>query len=338
MQANPVLAEVIRGNWIENIHRGAYCVTDAAGKVIAASGDIERPVFPRSAIKSMQALALFQSGAVEKFKLDDEAIALACASHDGEPEHVAGVQRFLEAIGCTVDDLECGAHAPTNPAARKALFASGETPTAIFNNCSGKHAGMLAVAKALGVPTENYTNREHPVQQLVRAGVEAVIGENLTTDRCGTDGCSIPTWAAPLRAFAQGFARMNTGEGLSPEIAAASSRIFSAASTHPFLVRGTGTLDTDLMTAFDGRLMLKIGAEGVFCGAVRDSDIGFALKIDDGNMKAAEVVIAALLLAIAHPSETERAALETRAAFSFSNWRKLQVGKITATDAAYPLI
>ncbi|UJQ95774.1 asparaginase [Mariluticola halotolerans] len=338
MQANPVLAEVVRGNWIENIHRGAYCVADSSGKVIASSGDIERAIFPRSAIKSMQALALFQSGAVEKFGLDDEAIALACASHDGEPGHVAGVQRMLDKIGCTIEDLECGAHAPTNPDARKALFASGEKPTAIVNNCSGKHAGMLAVAKALDVPIENYTSRDHAVQQLVRAGVEEVIGESLTTDRCGTDGCSIPTWAAPIRAFAQGFARMNAGTGLCPEIASASQRIFAAASNNPFLVRGSDTLDTNVMTAFEGRLMLKIGAEGVFCGAVRDSGLGFALKIDDGNMKAAEVVVSALLLAIAHPNEAERAELEKQAGHRMFNWRKLEVGKVTATDAAYPLI
>lgn len=336
MQANPVLAEVTRGNWVENRHRGAFCIVDAKGSILASAGDIERPTFPRSAIKAMQALAMFQSGAVEKFGLDDEAIALACASHNGEPEHVAAVERFLDKIGCSIDDLECGVQPPTDSKARKALAASGSKPTAIFNNCSGKHTGMLAVAKALGVPTKGYSAREHTVQKLVRTSVEAVIGESLTTDRCGTDGCSIPTWAAPLNVFAQGFARMASGNDLSPELENASKRIFDAATAHPFLVRGTNTLDTDLMTAFEGRLMIKIGADGVYCGALRDTGIGFALKVDDGSLKVAEVIASAMLLSITHPKGKEFTVLENYATHTLSNWRKIEVGQIIATDAARP--
>lgn len=332
-QANPVLIETERGNWVENHHRGAFCIADGYGDILAAAGDIERAIFPRSAIKAMQALAMFQSGAVEKFKLGDEAIALACASHHSEPEHVVAVQRFLDFIGCTIDDLECGDQPPSDAKARRALVASGAKPSAIHNNCSGKHSGMLAVAKALGVETKDYSNRDHEVQKLVRQSVEAVIGESLTTGRCGTDGCSIPTWAAPLRSFAQGFARMATGEGLTPELGAASKRIFDAATSHPFLVRGTNTLDSDLMAAFEGRLMIKIGADGVYCGALRDRGIGFALKIDDGNMKAAEVAVASLLLTAGSPSALEKSALEKYATNTLSNWRKIEVGKMSATDA-----
>src|SRR5690606_9814875 len=139
-------------------------------------------------------------------------LALACASHHGEDAHVEGVGHFLERLGLSAADLECGAHQPADATARAALRAAGREPSPLHNNCSGKHSGMLSVALAMGVPTEGYVGREHAVQQAVRAAVEAVIGEPLSEERCGTDGCSIPTWAAPLRAFARGFARMASGK------------------------------------------------------------------------------------------------------------------------------
>ncbi|MBI4922276.1 MAG: asparaginase [Devosia nanyangense] len=336
--ANPILAELTRGNWVENRHRGAFVVIDAGGKIIASAGDIERPVFPRSAIKSMQALAMVTSGAIDKFHLEDEELALACASHQGEEFHVAGVTSFLGHIGLGIADLECGAHAPSYPPAREKLRARGEQPSAVHNNCSGKHSGMLAVAEALGVPTARYVDRDHPVQQAVRAGIELVVGEPLTVDRCGTDGCSIPTWAAPLRAFAQGFARMATGEGLPQDIAAAARRIFDAATAYPHLVGGTGSLDTDAMRAFGGKLFQKGGAEGVQCGAVRDKGWGYALKVDDGNMAASHAMVATLLLAIAYPDAAQRAVLTRFATQTIRNVRGLEVGTLRATAGISPKV
>ncbi|RYE11226.1 MAG: asparaginase [Hyphomicrobiales bacterium] len=337
-RANPVLAEVSRGNWIENRHRGAFVVIDAGGRIIASAGDIERPVFPRSAVKSMQALAMVTSGAIDKFQLKDEELALACASHQGEEFHVAGVTSFLGHLGLAPSDLECGAHAPSYAPAREKLRASGAQPTALHNNCSGKHSGMLAVAEALGVPTAHYVDRDHPVQRAVRAGMELVVGEPLSVDRCGTDGCSIPTWAAPLRAFATGFARMATGEGLPADIAAAARRIFDAATAHPHLVGGTGTLDTDVMCAFGGRLFQKGGAEGVQCGAVRNRGWGYALKVDDGNMQASQAMVATLLLAIADPDDAQRQVLERFAMQTTKNVRGLEVGAMRATSTMSPAV
>ncbi len=175
---------------------------------IASAGDISRSVFPRSAIKSMQALAMVTSGAIDRFGLSDEELALACASHHGEDVHVLGVTHFLDHLGLDADDLECGAHQPTNSRAREALRRAGAEPSQLHNNCSGKHSGMLSVARALGVDTHDYVTRGHPVQVAVRKAIETVIGEPLSEDRCGTDGCSIPTWAAPLSGFARGFAKM----------------------------------------------------------------------------------------------------------------------------------
>jgi len=336
MDANPILAELVRGNWVENRYRGAFVVSDAQGNVIASAGDIDRPVFPRSAVKSMQAMALVTSGAIDKFDLTDEELALSCASHQGEDVHIAGVTSYLSHIGLGIADLECGAHAPTFGPAREKLRDSGQSPSAVHNNCSGKHSGMLAVAEALGVSTAHYVDRDHAVQQEVRSGIETILHEPLNTDRCGTDGCSIPTWAAPLRQFAAGFARMATGEGLPEDFARGARRIFDAATSHPELVGGTGNLDTEVMRAFGGRLMQKGGAEGVQCGAVRDKGWGYALKVDDGNMAASHAMVATLLLAIADPDAAQEHVLKRFAVQVVRNVRGLDVGLIKATAAMRP--
>ena len=336
MDANPILAEMTRGNWVENRHRGAFVVSDAKGNIIASAGDIDRPIFPRSAVKSMQALALVSSGALYKFDLTDEELALACASHQGEDFHVAGVTSFLSHIGLGISDLECGAHAPTYAAAREKLRDSGQAPSAVHNNCSGKHSGMLAVAEALGVSTAHYVDRDHPVQVEVRSGIETVLHEPLNTDRVGTDGCSIPTWAAPLRQFAAGFARMATGQGLPDDFAKGARRIMHAATRHPELVGGTGTLDTEVMRAFGGRVFQKGGAEGVQCGAIRDKGWGYALKVDDGNMMASQTMVATLLLALADPEPEQQHVLKRFAVQVVRNVRGLDVGMIKATPAMMP--
>jgi L-asparaginase II len=336
--ANPILAELTRGNWVENRHRGAFVVVDAAGRIIASAGDVERPVFPRSAIKSMQALAMMTSGAIGKFSITDEELALACASHQGEDFHVAGVEAFLGHIGLGAGDLECGVMQPNAASAREGLRQRGEQPSALHHMCSGKHSGMLAVAEALGAPTAHYVERDHPAQKAVRAVVETVVGETLTLDRCGVDGCSIPTWAAPLRAHARGFARMATGEGLPTDLAGAARRIFDAATTHPELVGGTGNFDTDAMRAFGGRLFQKSGADGVQCGAIRDRGWGYALKVDDGNMGVSLPIVATLLLAISGPDEAQREVLERFATQRVRNVRGTEVGMLRATAAASPAV
>ena len=332
MDANPILAEAVRGNWVENRHRGAFIIVDADGTVIASRGDVGRPIFPRSAVKSMQALAIFDRHAIDRFHHSAEELALACASHHGEDEHVSNVAHFLDRMGLSVADLECGAHMPTNDKAREALRMAGSAPSALHNNCSGKHSGMLSVALAMGVPTRGYVEREHDVQKAVRAAVEYVIGEDLTEDRCGTDGCSIPTWAAPLRAWALGFARMATGKGLDAGHAAGAKKLFDAATSHPHLVAGTGHLDTLVMEAFQGRVMQKGGAEGVQCGAIRDKGWGYALKCDDGNMQASHVMVASLLLKYADPDANQRAVLEQFVRQPTKNVRGTVVGEMRAVQ------
>lgn len=334
MDANPILIEQTRGNFVENRHRAAFVISDAAGNIIASAGDIARPVFPRSAIKSMQALAMVTSGAIEKFGLTDEELALACASHHGEDVHVLGVTGFLGHVGLTANDLECGAHQPSNARAREALRRAGTEPSQLHNNCSGKHSGMLSVARALGVDTHEYVTRGHPVQVAVRRAIETVLDAPLSEDRCGTDGCSIPTWAAPLSAFARGFARMATGEGLPDNLANAAQRIFDAATSHPLLVAGTNHLDTLVMEAFGGRVMQKGGAEGVQCGAIRNKGWGYALKVDDGNMLASQALVAELLLRYADPNEAQQTVLEKFARQVVRNVRGFDVGELRLAAGA----
>jgi L-asparaginase II len=331
MQANPVLVEQTRGTFVENRHRGAFVVCDAGGRVIAAAGDVARPVFPRSAIKSVQALAIFTAGADQQFDITDQELALACASHHGEDVHIAGVTDFLRHVGLSPGDLECGAHQPNNAAARELLREAGRNPSPLHNNCSGKHSGMLSVARALGVPTEGYVAREHPVQIEVRRVIETVIGEELSDDRVGTDGCSIPTWAAPLSAYARGFARMATGD-LPDEMGSAARRIFDAATANPLLVAGTGHFDTLVMEAFGGRVMQKGGAEGVQCGAIRSKGWGYAVKCDDGNMAASVTIAAELLMALGEPNEFQREVLLPFATKTIRNVRNFDVGEMHGTD------
>ena len=295
MTANPILAEVTRGGIVESFHRGSYAVVDASGAVVDQAGDIAHAVFPRSAIKALQAVLLVESGAADAFGFTEAEIALACASHKGEPDHVAAARSMLTKLGLNKSDLECGVHWPTSPKASSDLARNGEQPTAIHNNCSGKHSGMLAYAKYTGIPTRGYTNREHGVQQAVAEILDDLCGITTESQPCGIDGCSIPTWGFPLERMAHGFARFATGEGMSDERAHACRRIADAVYANPFMIDGTGAFGTDLIAAIPGKAFVKFGAEGVFCGFMADKGLGFAVKCDDGAERAVEVVTAALL-------------------------------------------
>lgn len=286
--SNPVLVEVVRGDAVESRHRGAAVVVDAAGDVEMAWGDSGCPVFPRSAVKPLQALPLIESGAADHFGLGDGEIALACASHAGESEHVRRVEAWLTRIGLTMDDLECGAHPPSNPDAAHALVRAGLAPCPLHNNCSGKHAGFLTTAVHIGAPTKGYIGRDHPVQQAVAEALGRMCGLDMRDMVWAVDGCGIPTFAIPLWATAAGMARLAADEG------GAARRIRAAMAANPYLVAGSGRLCTEIMRAQPG-LLLKGGAEGVYTAMVPDRGLGVALKIDDGAGRAAEVAVLAVL-------------------------------------------
>jgi L-asparaginase II len=329
---NPVLVEVSRGPLIESRHRGAVAIADASGKIVFAIGDVAAPVFPRSAVKALQALPLVESGAADRFGLRDEELALACASHSGEPGHIAVVERMLAAAGLDASALRCGTHWPMSQSAAYALARTG-TASALHNNCSGKHAGFLCLACALGTDHAEYWRPEHKVQREVRAAIEDVTGVVLAEDVCAVDGCSVPTWAIPLQSLAAGIAKLATGQGLSPSRAAAAARLMRACVQKPWHVAGTGRFCTEIMQIFGARVFVKTGAEGVYCGALPEQGFGIALKCDDGGSRAAQAIMAATIARFLPMSETERQALSPFMRSVLRNWNGFEVGAVRVTDA-----
>jgi L-asparaginase II len=288
---NPVLVEVRRGDEVESFHRGALAVVNAEGEVLAAWGDVKRPVFPRSAVKMIQALPLIESSAADRFGLSDAHIAVACASHSGEPGPVRAIESWLLQIGLTPDALACGAHEPLDEKAARDLAASGQEPSPLHDNCSGKHAGFLTIARHLDVPVENYIARMHPVQKMVTQALADMTACNLDEAPCGIDGCGIPAYALPLRAIAFAMAKLVTPERLDGGRGTAATRIVAAVSAHPWHVAGTGRFDTRAMSAADCAFVVKTGAEGVHVAGIPRSGLGVAVKIDDGARRGAELVM-----------------------------------------------
>jgi L-asparaginase II len=331
---NPILVEVTRGSRVESWHRGSAAVVDAGGAVVHSLGDIASPVFPRSAIKVMQALPLVESGAADRYAFGDKELSLACASHSGEEGHVALAADMLRRAGLDERALECGCHWPSDSGVARALARQGRTPGALHNNCSGKHSGFLCTAVAMGEATEGYIGADHPVQARARAAMEDLTGTSFGEDLCATDGCSIPTYAAPLQAFAQGFAKLVSGTGVSPERAAAGQRLIAACIAEPWYMAGTGRACVSLIEAGAGRVFVKTGAEGVFCGAVPELGLGFALKIDDGAGRAAEISAAATLAQIFRDRDPDLAArYDGLAQKTLKNWNGITVGELRAAKA-----
>ncbi len=337
---NPILVDVTRGNAIESSHCGAVAVLDDDGAVLASLGDIDRPVFPRSAVKVLQALPLVASGAADRLALTDAELALACASHNGEEIHAQTAARMLAKAGLDAGALECGAHWPYLDTAARALAAQGLQPTALNNNCSGKHAGFLCLACALhGGPdlrqyARGYLKADHPVMREVTAALQAATGYDLRNTPQGTDGCSMPTYAVPLRQLAQAFARVGTGVGLNDGHARAAKRLRAAVAKTPFMVAGTGRFDTRVMELLGERVFCKVGAEGVYCAALPERGLGVAIKIDDGNnARACEVAMAAVIEAFVSLDDREAAFMRSLSEVRITNWNGIEVGQLGAAPA-----
>lgn len=335
---NPVLVEVTRGQAVESMHRGAVAIVDADGGVAASWGDIDRPVFPRSAVKLLQALPLVESGAADRLGLTDEELALACASHNGEPAHVALAAGMLTKAGVDAGVLECGSHWPMLDAAARDLAAAGGQPHALHNNCSGKHAGFVCLACVLHGPgvdlrqyVHGYVQAGHPVMREVDAAIEAATGASLADAPSGIDGCSIPTYALPLRQLAQTFARLGTGTHLRPGLADAARRLRQAVARAPFSVGGTGRFDTRVMERLGERVFCKVGAEGVYCAALPELGLGVAIKMDDGNTaRAAEVAMAAVIESCLPLDEADAGFMAALSTVVVRNWNGLVVGELRA--------
>jgi L-asparaginase II len=324
---NPVLVRIHRDGAVESQHRGAWVVADASGAVIEGHGVWKGPVFTRSSVKCMQALPLLETGAAKRFGFSDSEIAMCLASHNAEPCHTAIVAGLLARLGLSVRDLKCGAQPPGDPEARNALRERGESPTALHNNCSGKHAGFLALALHLGVPVAKYIEPDSAGQVLIRKAVIELTGVSAGELGTATDGCSAPTFRMPLQGLATAFARVANPSGLPRERRAACERMLAAVAAHPHLIAGHHQrIDTDIARITRGRLFPKIGGEAVYAIGVRGSNRGLALKIDDGSQRGLHALVIGLLRRFSFATADELAALEAWEEKRLRNWAGLDVG------------
>ena len=337
MSSNPILVQALRGGIVESTHRGALAIVDADGAVHTQWGDITRPIFPRSAVKVLQALPLVASGAAERWQLDDEELALACASHGGEPRHVQTAASMLAKAGVDAAVLECGTHWPYHDGSIKALAAAAQLPTALNNNCSGKHAGFVCLGCLMAEGQDRraflrgYVKPEHPVMREVGAALQAATGYDLAGTAVGVDGCSIPSYAIPLRHLAHAFARVATGVGLSAGHQRAAQRLRAAVAAAPYMVAGSGRFDTRLMERLGARVFCKVGAEGVHCAAIPELGLGVAVKMDDGNTaRACEVVMAAVVERLLPLADADAAFVRTLSDVALVNWNGIEVGRLRA--------
>ncbi|MFN2571789.1 MAG: asparaginase [Gemmatimonadales bacterium] len=291
-----MFVELHRGKLLESRHRVHVAVVDASGKLLAHAGDPDYRTFWRSAAKPFQALPLVEDGVVERFGLTRQDLALACASHSSEPGQVALVREFLQRIGCSERDLLCGPHRPLSDAVAKDYETRGLRLTAIYSNCSGKHTGMLALAKHHGWPTEFYARIDHPVQQRCLRAVSEFTGVPAQEIGVAVDGCGVACFALPLRNMALAYARLRISDfGLRIGEGQVKSAIVEAMLHHPELVAGEGRPCTEMMRAHPGRVVAKVGAEGVYSASLIREGLGVALKVEDGHSVASVLAIAAVL-------------------------------------------
>jgi L-asparaginase II len=297
-----ILAQVIRGETVESIHRGHLLIIDGEGQEIVNIGDAETLAFIRSSAKPFQVLPFLMSGGAERFGFLESEIALACASHSGERIHTTIAEKMLKKVGLAESDLRCGAHLPFNEARAEEMIRATEKPTQLHNNCSGKHAAMLGFAKLIGADLKTYDRPENPIQQAILRTVADFCETPANEIPVAVDGCCAPNFALSVRAMAKGFLKLVfPPESFDAELREACRRVREAMMNYPELVGGTERLDTLLMQAARGKFVSKIGAEGVWlCGVLPSprwtKGLGIAMKIEDGDDKRARAVISVEVL------------------------------------------
>jgi L-asparaginase II len=332
------LVEVWRGPIVESRHRGHLVAVDGAGQIIAALGSPETVTYVRSSGKPFQTIPLIVSGAADHFGFSDQEIAIACGSHSGEPVHVATVQSMLRKAGVDQSALRCGVHEPFSTDVARELARNGQPPSVLQNNCSGKHAGMLALARHVGAPTESYDDWRNPVQQAIAKTVSEFSDTPVDAMAIGVDGCGVPVFGVPVRAMALMYARLVAPpDHFDIQTRDACQRITSAMIKFPEMIGGTkDRLDTELIKAGGGRLISKIGAEGVYTIGVlpgRDwpGGLGLALKIEDGDdHRARPPAVIEALRQLGVLSENDLNALGAYAPTPITNRRAERVGEARA--------
>lgn len=330
------LVELTRGNLVESIHYGSIAVAESGG-VIKTYGDTSTPFFLRSSAKPIQALALLEHDGAKIFDLTLKEIAIICSSHSGTDEHVAVLQELHKKIGIREANLQCGVHPPYDKSTQEQLLLRGEKPTPVRHNCSGKHTGMLALAKILGAPMENYLSIDHPVQQMILQTFSEICDIPKNKVELGIDGCSAPVFAIPLTNAALGFACLAEPSMFSRTRAEACRVVYQAMTENAELVAGPGRFDTAFMKAMQGRAMSKIGAEGYLAIAIpvqkdnlQRKGLGITTKISDGDLehRAAPVAALEVLQAMGILDSTEASSLALFNHRDLKNWRGITIGSI----------
>jgi L-asparaginase II len=325
-----ILAHVTRGGMVESIHRGDLVAVDTAGRIIYSIGDPHKKTFWRSAAKPFQVLPLVEAGGLERFMFSGEELALMTSSHGGEEGHVRTAAAILEKMGLPPGTLECGDAAPMYQRAANLLLQNGTEFGPLHNPCSGKHAAMMALALLRGYELPGYAQPVHPVQQEMLRTIADVTGLLPKDIHLGIDGCGVPVFGLPLYNMAVAYAHLSHPHKFPQPRREALEIIAAAMTRHPWFVAGTGRLDTVLMEATGGRILAKLGAEGVYNVSIMGEGIGLALKIEDGNTRAIDPVIIETLHHMGFLRKSELEALQKRRRVLVKNHRKETIGLIEA--------
>ena len=324
---------VTRGPLVESEHFVAYAIADASGRIVECDGDIDRPAYLRSSAKPLICAAIVASGAADRFGLVDAELAVIAGSHSGEPFHLDAVRSILRKIGLDEGALRCGSHPPLSEPCAQALAAAQAKPTAIHNNCSGKHAGVLALAVHRGAPLDDYLNPEHAAQREILDACAELLEVDRGSLPIGVDGCGIPAVAAPLRRSARFFARLSDVELFPAKMRGPLERVRRAMLNNPEFVAGTGRFDTDLMRATHPRVLCKGGAEGFHASAALHKGLGMCLKVADGNSRAVSPFTIERALAVGMISSDEAALLELHRRPAVKNHAGSVVGDIRVAQS-----
>ena len=320
-----MVVEVTRNAFVESTHAIDVVIADASGSIHCTYGDQKKLIYPRSAIKSLQALPLVESGASEAFGLEDKHLALACSSHNGEAMHVECAAEILDRAGLTPQCLQCGAQMPMLMADQRSLI--GE-PSHIHNTCSGKHAGFLAFAAHAGLETKDYISLQHPVQREIASVLENITDHPHGQDNHGIDGCSIPTYSIPLEKLAIAYAKFGVGYDPNPARSKAMLHIRDACFAHPEMIAGKKRNCTRLMQALLGRAFVKYGAEGVYTASLPELGLGIALKARDGASRSVDVAISYLCAQLLELNDEETTAMAPLLRPKLKNRNQIEIGQM----------
>ena len=332
---NPILVEVYRNKVLESFHRGVICIVDREGKVIYSEGDVQQICYPRSAMKLIQVMPLLELGGIERFGFTLEEIAVMCGSHNAEPEHLRVVNSILQKIGLNKENLKCGSQYPTSKKDADELIRKSEKPHHIHNNCSGKHAGMLALCKLLDLEIDDYLNPNHPIQTLILQYVEEMYEYPKEKMVTALDGCSAPIYSIPIYNQALAFKNLTATAFYTQERKLACKTIVEAMSTYPFMVAGSKRYCSDMMKICGSRIIGKTGAEGVFCMSLLQEQMGVCIKIDDGKMLPQYNVAQALVEATGIFDKEILLPLQSYKQSDLNNFNKRTTGAIKVRDGLF---